>query len=43
MPSCLSRLAEQWALPVIPYNTRYFALSANHPMFQGSMPGPLVG
>ena len=38
----LSRLAEQWALPVIPYNTRYFALSANHPMFQGSMPGPLL-
>ena len=35
----LSRLAERWALPVIPYNTRYFALSANHPMFQGSMPG----
>jgi acetolactate synthase-1/2/3 large subunit len=38
----LSRLAEQWALPVIPYNTRYFALSANHSMFQGSMPGPLL-
>jgi acetolactate synthase I/II/III large subunit len=38
----LSRLAEQWALPVIPYNTRYFAISAYHPMFQGSMPGPLL-
>jgi acetolactate synthase I/II/III large subunit len=38
----LARLAERWALPVIPYNTRYFALSANHPMFQGSMPGPLL-
>ena len=38
----LSRLAERWALPVIPYNTRYFAISANHPMFQGSMPGPLL-
>jgi acetolactate synthase-1/2/3 large subunit len=38
----LARLAEQWALPVIPYNTRYFALSSNHPMFQGSMPGPLL-
>src|ERR1019366_939111 len=38
----LSRLAERWALPVIPYNTRYFAMSANHPMFQGSMPGPLL-
>ena len=29
-------------MPVIPYNTRYFAMSANHPMFQGSMPGPLL-
>ena len=38
----LARLAERWALPVIPYNTRYFAMSANHPMFQGSMPGPLL-
>jgi len=38
----LSRLAERYALPVIPYQTRYFALSADHPMFQGSMPGPLL-
>ncbi len=38
----LARLAEQWALPVVPYNTRYFAISANHPMFQGSAPGPLL-
>ncbi len=38
----LSRLAERWALPVIPYNTRYFAISANHSMFQGSMPRPLL-
>jgi acetolactate synthase-1/2/3 large subunit len=38
----LSRLAEQWALPVIPYNTRHFAISANHSMFQGSMPRPLL-
>src|SRR6185437_5366965 len=38
----LSRLADAYALPVIPYNTRYFALSANHPMFQGSMPRPLL-
>ena len=38
----LSRLAEQWALPVVPYNTRYFAISANSPMFQGSVPGPLL-
>jgi acetolactate synthase-1/2/3 large subunit len=40
--AALARLAEQWALPVIPYNTRYFAISANHPMFQGSAPGPLL-
>ncbi|HEX2942803.1 MAG TPA: thiamine pyrophosphate-requiring protein [Rhodopila sp.] len=38
----LARLAEAWALPVIPYNTRYFALGAEHPMFQGSAPGPLL-
>jgi len=38
----LSRLAEQWALPVVPYNTRYFAISSNSPMFQGSVPGPLL-
>ena len=38
----LARLAERWALPVIPYNTRHFALSAEHPMFQGSMPRPLL-
>jgi acetolactate synthase I/II/III large subunit len=38
----LSRLAERWALPVIPFNTRYFAISANHTMFQGSVPRPLL-
>ncbi len=38
----LARLAEQWALPVIPYNTRHFAISAEHPMFQSSMPRPLL-
>ncbi|MBS0643859.1 MAG: thiamine pyrophosphate-requiring protein [Proteobacteria bacterium] len=38
----LARLAERHALPVVPYQTRYFALSAAHPMFQGSMPGPLL-
>ena len=38
----LSRLVEQYALPVVPYNTRYFALSADHPMFQGSTPDPLL-
>jgi acetolactate synthase I/II/III large subunit len=38
----LARLAERYALPVVPYNTRYFALSSDHPMFQGSMPAPLL-
>jgi acetolactate synthase I/II/III large subunit len=38
----LTRLAERWALPVVPYNTRYFAISATSPMFQGSMPGQLL-
>jgi acetolactate synthase-1/2/3 large subunit len=38
----LSRLVDRYALPVVPYNTRYFALSANNPMFQGSTPRPLL-
>ena len=38
----LARLAERYALPVVPYNTRYFAISGNHPMFQGSTPRPLL-
>jgi acetolactate synthase-1/2/3 large subunit len=38
----LARLAERYALPVVPYNTRYFALSSDHPMFQGSVPDPLL-
>ncbi|HET7882368.1 MAG TPA: thiamine pyrophosphate-requiring protein [Acetobacteraceae bacterium] len=38
----LTRLAERWALPVIPFNTRYFAISASNPMFQGSAPGALL-
>jgi acetolactate synthase-1/2/3 large subunit len=38
----LSRIADRFALAVIPYNTRYFALSSVHPMFQGSMPGALL-
>jgi acetolactate synthase-1/2/3 large subunit len=38
----LSRVADRFALPVVPYNTRYFAISSLHPMFQGSMPGPLL-
>lgn len=38
----LARLADRFALPVVPFNTRYFALSSTHPMFQGSLPGPLL-
>jgi acetolactate synthase I/II/III large subunit len=38
----LARIANRFALPVIPYNTRYFALSSLHPMFQGSTPKPLL-
>jgi len=38
----LARLAERYALPVVPFNTRYFALSANHPMYQGAAPGALL-
>jgi acetolactate synthase I/II/III large subunit len=38
----LTRLAERYALPVVPFNTRYFALSANHPMYFGSAPGLLL-
>jgi acetolactate synthase-1/2/3 large subunit len=38
----LTRLAERYALPVVPYMTRYFAIGADSPMFQGSVPGPLL-
>ncbi|MGE0224158.1 MAG: thiamine pyrophosphate-requiring protein [Acetobacteraceae bacterium] len=38
----LAKLADRFALPVVPFNTRYFALSSDHPMFQGSAPGPLL-
>jgi acetolactate synthase-1/2/3 large subunit len=38
----LDRLASRFALPVVPFNTRYFALSSTHPMFMGSHPGPLL-
>ena len=40
--AALARLADRFALPVVPFNTRYFALSSAHPMFQGSDPGPLL-
>ena len=38
----LARLAERYALPVVPYNTRYFAMSSDYPMFMGSAPGPML-
>ena len=38
----LARLADRYALPVVPFNTRYFAMSANHKMFMGSAPGPML-
>ncbi len=38
----LARLADQFALAVVPFNTRYFALSSADPMFQGSAPGTLL-
>ena len=40
--AALDRLADRFALPVVPFNTRYFALSSMHPMFMGSVPGPLL-
>ena len=38
----LAELAFRFAIPVVPFNTRYFALSSSHPMFMGSLPGPLL-
>jgi acetolactate synthase-1/2/3 large subunit len=38
----LTRLAERFALPVVPFNARHFAISGNHPMFQGTAPGSLL-
>jgi acetolactate synthase I/II/III large subunit len=38
----LANLADRFALPVVPFNPRYFALSSAHPMFMGSLPGPLL-
>ena len=40
--AALDRLVSRFALPVVPFNTRYFALSSMHPMFMGSQPGPLL-
>jgi acetolactate synthase-1/2/3 large subunit len=38
----LTRLAERFALPVVPFNPRHFAISGTHPMFQGGAAGPLL-
>ncbi len=38
----LARLADRFALAVVPFNTRYFALPSTHSMFQGSDPGALL-
>jgi acetolactate synthase-1/2/3 large subunit len=38
----LTRLAERFALPVVPFNARHFAISGNHPMFQGGVAGSLL-
>jgi acetolactate synthase I/II/III large subunit len=38
----LSRIAERFALPVVPFNPRHFAISGNHPMFQGAAAGSLL-
>jgi acetolactate synthase-1/2/3 large subunit len=39
----LTRIAERFALPVVPFNPRHFAIGGRHPMFQGSAPGALLG
>lgn len=38
----LSRLAEKYALPVIPYHARNFAISGAHPMYFGMFPGHMI-
>jgi acetolactate synthase I/II/III large subunit len=38
----LETLVDRWAIPVVPYNTRYFAIGAGNPMFQGSDPAALL-
>ncbi|MDE2581267.1 MAG: thiamine pyrophosphate-requiring protein [Rhodospirillales bacterium] len=40
--TALARLAERFALPVVPFNPRYHAMSSRHPMYQGGNPGPLL-
>lgn len=38
----LAHLAEQAAIAVVPFNPRYHAMSARHPMYQGGNPGALL-
>ncbi len=38
----LTRLAERFALPVVPFNPRHFAIAGTHPMFQGGAAGSLL-
>ena len=40
--TALTRIAERFALPVVPFNPRHLAISGNHPMFQGGTPGSLL-
>ena len=40
--TALARLAERFALPVVPFNPRHHAMSSRHPMYQGGNPGPLL-
>ena len=37
--TALARLADRFALPVVPFNPRHLAMSSRHPMFQGGVAG----
>lgn len=41
MPA-LSKLAEDFAIPVVEYRNRYVAISRQHPMYAGGNPNPFV-
>jgi acetolactate synthase-1/2/3 large subunit len=40
--AALAAIAERCAIPVVPYNPRYFALPGEHPMYAGAAPGALL-
>lgn len=40
--AALARISDRFALAVVPFNSRYFALSGDHKMFQGGAPGRLL-